>query len=181
MSKVSNTASNKKVCLHSPIRMKHIVFLLLGTNLGDRKKNLTVARNAIELAVGPITNASAVYETAAWGKTNQPEFLNQALAVETLFAPEKVLEEILGIERNMGRKRDVKWGERIMDIDILLYENEIINTPHLRVPHPELPNRRFALVPLTEIAGDVMHPINKKTIHSLLESCPDSLMVKVFP
>jgi 2-amino-4-hydroxy-6-hydroxymethyldihydropteridine diphosphokinase len=161
--------------------MKHIVFLLLGTNLGDRKKNLTVARNAIELAVGPITNASAVYETAAWGKTNQAEFLNQAIAVETMFSPERVLEEILGIEHNMGRKRDIKWAERIMDIDILLYENEIIDRPHLRVPHPELPNRRFALVPLTEIAGDVVHPINKNTIRSLLASCPDTLMVKVFP
>lgn len=181
MSKVSNTASNKKVCLRSPLRMKHSVFLLLGTNLGDRKKNLTIARNAIELAVGPLTNASAVYETAAWGKTNQPEFLNQAVEVQTMLPPEKVLEEILGIERSMGRKRDIKWGARIMDIDILLYENEIIDTPHLRVPHPELPNRRFALVPLTEIAGDVVHPINEKTIRSLLASCLDTLAVTIFP
>lgn len=181
MSKVSNTASNKKVCLRSPLRMKHIVFLLLGTNLGDRKKNLTVARNAIELAVGPITRASAVYETAAWGKTDQGEFLNQAVEIETILSPEKVLEEILNIERDMGRKRDVKWGERIMDIDILLYENKIIDGPQLRIPHPELPNRRFALVPLAEIAGDVIHPINKKSIQALLASCPDTLPVKIFP
>src|SRR3989337_688808 len=105
--------------------MKHITFLLLGTNQGDRKKNLTFARNAIELSVGPILKASFLYQTAAWGKTDQPDFLNQALEVETLLPPEEVLDEILSIEQTMGRRREEKWGERIMDIDILLYENEI--------------------------------------------------------
>jgi 2-amino-4-hydroxy-6-hydroxymethyldihydropteridine diphosphokinase len=157
--------------------MKHITFLLLGTNQGDRKKNLTFARNAIELSVGPILKASFLYQTAAWGKTDQPDFLNQALEVETLLSPEEVLVEILGIEQTMGRRREEKWGERIMDIDILLYENEIQHSPQLTIPHPELPNRRFALEPLAEIARDIIHPVFHQKIQEMLERCIDPLPV----
>lgn len=157
--------------------MKYITFLLLGTNQGDRKKNLTFARNAIEVSVGVIVKASSIYQTAAWGKTDQPDFLNQALEVETDLPAEKVLAEILSIEKTMGRKREEKWGERIMDIDILLYESQIVDSPQLIVPHPELPNRRFALEPLTEIAGDVVHPVLKLKIREVLEKCLDPLEV----
>jgi 2-amino-4-hydroxy-6-hydroxymethyldihydropteridine diphosphokinase len=157
--------------------MKHITFLLLGTNQGDRKKNLTVARNAIEVSVGVIVKASSIYQTAAWGKTDQPDFLNQALEVETDAPAEKVLAEILSIEKTMGRQREEKWGERIMDIDILLYESQILDSPQLMIPHPELPNRRFALEPLAEIAGDVTHPELKLKIREMLEKCLDPLEV----
>lgn len=158
--------------------MKHITFLLLGTNQGDRKKNLTFARNAIELSVGPILKASSLYQTAAWGKTDQPDFLNQALEVETLLSAENVLGELLRIEQSMGRQREEKWGERIMDIDILFYENEIHNSPQLTIPHPELPNRRFALGPLAEIAGDIIHPVFNLKIQEMLERCSDPLLVR---
>lgn len=157
--------------------MKNKTFLLLGTNLGDRKKNLAVARNSIELNVGPITKASTIYQTAAWGKTDQPEFLNQAVEVETELPATDVLKEILEAERIMGRKRSVKWSERLIDIDILFYGNSVVNTPELTIPHPQLPHRRFALVPLAEIAPDFIHPQLSLTIAGLLERCPDLLEV----
>ena len=157
--------------------MKTITFLLLGTNLGDRKKNLIVARQAIESFVGGISKESSLYETAAWGRTDQPEFYNQAIEVLTTLSPEDVLQKVLFIEQTMGRRRLEKWGERIIDIDILLYGNEIIATPDLTVPHPEMANRKFALKPLAEIAGDTVHPLLKIKIQELLEQCRDPLAV----
>ena len=157
--------------------MKKITFLLLGTNLGDRKKNLSIARNAIEVSVGTLLKASSIYQTAAWGKTDQPDFLNQALEIQTSLSPEEVLAEILKIEYTMGRTRDQHWGERIIDIDILLFEKEMISSTALKIPHPELASRRFALEPLAEIAGDVMHPVLQLTIQAMLEQCPDLLEV----
>ncbi len=159
--------------------MKTKTFLLLGTNLGDRKKNLTIARNAIKLNVGEIVQTSSIYQTAAWGKPDQPDFLNQAIEVETELPAASVLNEILDVERIMGRVRSVKWSERQIDIDILLYESEIIKLPELMVPHPQLPFRRFALTPLAEIAPDYVHPQLKLTIAQLLKQCPDVLEVSV--
>ena len=153
--------------------MKKITFLLLGTNLGDRKKNLATARKAIEVSVGIILKTSSIYQTAAWGKTDQPDFLNQALEVQTALPAEDVLAEILKIERTMGRTRDHHWGERIIDIDILLFEKEMISSTTLKIPHPELANRRFALEPLAEIGHDVIHPLLQLTIREMLEQCPD--------
>src|SRR5688572_14977179 len=157
--------------------MKKITFLLLGTNLGDRKKNLSIARNAIEVSVGPILKASSIYQTEAWGKTDQPDFLNQALEVQTTLSPEDVLAEILKIEQTMGRTRDAHWGERTIDIDILLYESKMVSSSSLTIPHPQLPNRRFALEPLAEIGSDVIHPILQLTIQAILEQCSDLLEV----
>lgn len=159
--------------------MKHDAFLLLGTNLGDRKRNLTIARNTIEVAIGPIIQASATYETEAWGKVDQPHFLNQAIAVQTDFEPLPLLQGLLQIEKQMGRERVVKWGERLIDIDILLYDKLDVHTPDLIIPHHELANRRFALVPLAEIAANVLHPGHHVTIRELLERCPDKLTVKL--
>jgi 2-amino-4-hydroxy-6-hydroxymethyldihydropteridine diphosphokinase len=158
--------------------MKKITFLLLGTNLGDRKKNLSIARNAIEVSVGTILKASSIYQTAAWGKTDQPDFLNQALEVQTAQSAEDVLVEILKIEQAMGRRRDQQWGERVIDIDILLFEKKMISSPVLTIPHPQLQNRRFALEPLAEIAGYVTHPLLQITIQEMLEQCPDLLEVR---
>lgn len=158
--------------------MNSVVFLLLGTNLGDRNKNLAAAQHAVEASVGHIRKMSSIYQTAAWGNTQQPDFLNQVLEVETRWAAETVLYEILSIEKRMGRTRLVKWGERIIDIDILLFDELIMTTAHLTIPHPELPNRRFALAPLAEIAGDLIHPLYKLTIGEMLERCTDQLDVQ---
>jgi len=157
--------------------MKKITFLLLGSNLGDRKKNLSTARNAIEISVGDVLKASSIYETGAWGKTNQPDFLNQALKVRTTLSPEDLLAEILKIELTMGRRREVHWGERTIDIDILLYDTAIISLPSLTIPHPQLQNRRFALEPLAEIGGAEIHPVLGLTIQQILEKCSDVLEV----
>jgi len=160
--------------------MKNTAFLLLGTNLGDRKKNLAIARSSIELKVGTITNLSSIYQTAAWGKSDQPDFLNQAVEIETELSPERVLKEILGVETTMGRVRTSKWSERVIDIDILLYGNIVISSDELTIPHPQLPARRFALVPLAEIAPQFIHPLFHVTTSDLLERCIDELEVTAY-
>jgi 2-amino-4-hydroxy-6-hydroxymethyldihydropteridine diphosphokinase len=152
-------------------------FLLIGGNLGKRKQNLVTARALISRNCGKIVRASSLYETAAWGKTDQPSFLNQALEIETFFGPKQFMQELLQIEEMMGRKRDEKYGPRIIDIDILLFNNETHDTGFLTVPHPELQNRRFALVPLAEIAPDLLHPVFNKKISALLAECRDKLDV----
>ena len=160
--------------------MKNTTFLLLGTNLGDRKKNLVMARSSIELRVGAIRNASSIYQTAAWGKSDQPDFLNLAIEVETELSPKRVLKEILEVETTMGRVRTSKWSERLIDIDILLYEGVVISSDELTIPHPQLPARRFALVPLAEIAPEFIHPLLHITISDLLERCSDKLEVTAY-
>jgi 2-amino-4-hydroxy-6-hydroxymethyldihydropteridine diphosphokinase len=157
--------------------MKTQTFLLLGTNLGDRKKNLAAACDAIEDAVGKIVNRSAVYETEPWGKKDQPEFLNQAVEVETELSAEALLNRVLEIEKKLGRKRDERWGERTMDIDILFYGDKVIHTDNLVVPHPRMAERRFVLVPLAEIGGDLMHPVLRTKVREMLEACRDQLNV----
>lgn len=153
-------------------------YLLIGGNMGNRKKQLEKAVTGIERACGTIALQSHFYETAAWGKTDQPAFYNQALAVDTTLPSLELLDAILHIENSMGRYRVEKFGPRIIDIDILLFNNELIHVPRLEVPHPQLANRRFALEPLDEIAPRLIHPVLKKTIHRLLKECTDPLEVR---
>ena len=156
----------------------HTVYLLLGSNLGEREQLLKDAANAILRDVGVISAKSALYETAAWGKEDQPSFLNQALAVSTLLRPTEVLHAVLAIEEELGRVRKEKWGARLIDIDVIFYESEVIDLPGLlHVPHPEMHRRKFVLMPIAEIAGNFRHPVYNKTVNELLESLQDELPV----
>ncbi|SER87621.1 2-amino-4-hydroxy-6-hydroxymethyldihydropteridine diphosphokinase [Pedobacter rhizosphaerae] len=156
-----------------------IAYLLLGGNLGDIKANLHLAIQLLEERVGKIVSVSALYETAAWGKTDQPAFLNQAVGVETDLAPMDVLAAALAIEAELGRIRKEKWGERLIDIDLILFGDQVINIEgKLQVPHPHMQDRNFVLTPLAEIAGDVVHPVWNKNISTLAENTSDKLPVK---
>jgi 2-amino-4-hydroxy-6-hydroxymethyldihydropteridine diphosphokinase len=153
------------------------VYLLIGSNKGDRKAFLAQALDKINRSIGRVTEKSKLYETQAWGVTNQSDFLNQAVAAETTLNPHKVLEQIIKIENEMGRVRTEKWAERTIDIDILLYDDVVVSDPDLVIPHPELQNRNFALVPLMEIAGEMEHPVLRQTIEDIYMDCMDTLDV----
>jgi 2-amino-4-hydroxy-6-hydroxymethyldihydropteridine diphosphokinase len=153
------------------------IFLLLGSNLGERLMILESARKHIAERVGNVSVQSSVYETEPWGVAEQPAFLNQVLKVETEHAPEEVLRIILDIEHELGRIRYERWGARVIDIDLLYYSDFVLNTARLTLPHPRLQDRRFTLVPLAEIAPDFIHPLLQKTSEALLKICPDDGVV----
>jgi 2-amino-4-hydroxy-6-hydroxymethyldihydropteridine diphosphokinase len=155
-------------------------YLLLGSNLGDRAALLAGARQQLASA-GDLTSASAIYETAAWGREHQPAFLNQALALRTELSAQELLAQCLATEQRAGRERLERWGSRTLDVDILLFGAEIVAEPNLTVPHPRLAERRFALVPLVEIAGGVQHPVLGLSMTELLAQCPDPLAVRRWP
>ena len=155
------------------------VFLITGANLGDRKKNLQTAATSIEKRIGRILQSSAIYETEPWGNNDQPAFYNQVHIVESKLPATQILKDILEIEKQMGRVRTTKNAARIIDIDILFFNNEIINEPDLVIPHPEISNRRFVLTPLNELSPAMIHPVFQKDINTLLAACKDPL--KVFP
>lgn len=152
-------------------------FLLLGTNIGDKQHNLLQAQKLIAQRTGVILAASSIYETSAWGKEDQDDFLNQVLHVETNCLPVPLLKLCLDIEKELGRVRFERWGERLIDIDLLYFEDLIVEEELLTVPHPELQNRKFTLVPLVEIAPTFLHPVLQKTNADLLSDCKDLLEV----
>jgi 2-amino-4-hydroxy-6-hydroxymethyldihydropteridine diphosphokinase len=156
------------------------VYLLMGGNLGNRVENLENALGLINSRAGTIIRTSEIYETAAWGITDQKSFLNQALELDSTLPPEILLDILLEIERGLGRIRREKNGPRLIDIDILFYGSEIISNPRLTVPHPLLQERRFALAPLNNIAPDFMHPVFHKTVKQLLAGCTDPLRADLY-
>jgi 2-amino-4-hydroxy-6-hydroxymethyldihydropteridine diphosphokinase len=157
-----------------------IAYLLLGGNEGDRIQMLQQATSLLAATCGPIIKRSSVYETAAWGMADQAAFLNMAVAMETEKSPVELLSAIQTIETTLGRQREIKWGPRTLDIDILLYNSEIIQSRELVIPHPFLNVRRFVLVPLAEIAPNYIHPLLNKSISELLNACPDQLDVRKY-
>jgi 2-amino-4-hydroxy-6-hydroxymethyldihydropteridine diphosphokinase len=154
------------------------VFLLLGSNLGDRKESLQQAIMHISYDISPDIRVSSVYETQSWGKTDEPDYLNMVVEVKTAWPAQTILDKILSIEQVMGRKREEKWGSRTIDIDILYFNSDIIDIPGLHVPHPQLQNRGFTLAPLVELAPQFVHPILKKTNLQLKKELTDGLIVK---
>ncbi|MEK7255186.1 MAG: 2-amino-4-hydroxy-6-hydroxymethyldihydropteridine diphosphokinase [Bacteroidota bacterium] len=153
------------------------IHLLTGGNLGDRQQNLQAAKQLITEKIGNVVKASSLYETAAWGHVEQPEYLNQALEVTTELSPMEVLQAIFEIENALGRTRRNKWEARTMDIDILFYDSKVLKTKDLTIPHPLLHRRNFALVPMLEIAPLKKHPVLDKTIEELYEESEDELDV----
>jgi 2-amino-4-hydroxy-6-hydroxymethyldihydropteridine diphosphokinase len=160
--------------------VKHETYLLLGSNLGDRVAELDKARILIEENIGSVRQQSEIYETDPWGNKEQPCFLNQVLVVQTNQDPQALLNTILSIEKLMGRFRTDKFGPRIIDIDILFYDELVIQSDTLCIPHPLLHERRFTLLPLQEINPLKKHPLFNQTIEALLLKCSDRLNVEKF-
>lgn len=157
--------------------MGQYVYLLTGSNKGDREQQLAKAIDLIDQQVGKVDKISGIYRTAAWGDTDQDDFLNQAIGLTTDLSPVELLKAIKSIEQQMGRTLTRRWGPREIDIDIALYGTTVFTADNLTIPHIGLPDRMFALRPLVEIAADVVHPVLKITIAEMLDNCTDSLEV----
>jgi 2-amino-4-hydroxy-6-hydroxymethyldihydropteridine diphosphokinase len=150
------------------------VFFGIGTNLGDREKNLRDSIVKIEKHIGRVLSSSLVYETAPWGFDTEDDFLNMVTEVETSLTPGEVMKQILLIESMLGRERDQdRYSSRVIDIDILLYDDLVIDQKGLKVPHRLMHERRFVLVPFCEIAPDTIHPVLEKSMSVLLGECRD--------
>ncbi len=156
----------------------HQVFILLGSNQGQRKQFLQKAMQQMEEQCGSIVKTSAVYETAAWGNTKQKAFLNQVMLLQTTLSPDMLMQQLLTIETALGRIRTIKYGPRTIDLDILFYDELIYHSTVVTVPHPAIQDRKFVLIPLSELAPRKVHPVYKKTVQKLLKECPDILPVK---
>lgn len=153
------------------------IHLLLGANLGDSTATLGFARQRLEKEVGPIIKASRLYETEPWGNVDQPNYFNQAIELATALKPVDLLKTTKQIETDLGRKRDTKWGARVIDIDILFYAHLQLETSQLTIPHPHIHRRNFVLIPMLEIAAKKRHPVFKKTIEELYLASEDNLEV----
>jgi len=148
--------------------MKHTIYIALGTNIGDRLANLRVALNAFAPQI-KVLKESHIYETPPWGYEDQPAFLNMVIRAETDLEPEALLEFLKQLEVQLGRESSVRWGPRLIDLDILFYDDLVIDTPPLVIPHPRLHERAFVLVPLTDVAADVVHPILGEFVWELMQ------------
>jgi 2-amino-4-hydroxy-6-hydroxymethyldihydropteridine diphosphokinase len=162
-------------------RIHKNIFLGLGSNIGNRAGNLRQAiRLLAEIPEVVVVAISPCYETAAWGKTDQPDFLNLVIEIQTACGPEEILNKVLQIEREMGRLRQEHWGPRIIDLDLLLWDQEVVALEQLSIPHPYLHERIFVLKPLADLAGRIKHPVLKKTISELCVACSDSNAMKLY-
>lgn len=153
-------------------------FILLGSNLGDREDFINKAITAISQSIGTLTKSSSLYESSAWGKTNQPDFLNKIIIVKSSSSPFEVLKKLKEIEVVIGRIEREKWAEREIDLDILFADELVINDPILKIPHPGIPERRFTLEPLVELDKNKMHPFLSVSMQELLHHCIDKTRVK---
>ena len=149
---------------------EHIVYLALGTNLGDRSANLKQAISALTPQL-EVKAKSAVYETPPWGFEDQPKFLNQVIKANTYLDPEPLLKHLKRLEVALGRKESFPNGPRLIDMDILFYDDLVVDKPALVIPHPRLHERGFVLLPLMEIAPHLVHPVNKKSVREMAEMC----------
>jgi 2-amino-4-hydroxy-6-hydroxymethyldihydropteridine diphosphokinase len=159
--------------------MNHIVYLSLGTNLGNRAANLKQAVSSLSPQMR-VMKKSSIYETPPWGYTEQDPFLNQAVMVTTILEPEPLLKHIKRLEVAMGRKASFRYGPRLIDIDILFYDDLILETPTVVIPHPYVHERGFVLIPLMDIAPDLMHPVMKRNIREMVAFCDDLSGIKKF-
>jgi 2-amino-4-hydroxy-6-hydroxymethyldihydropteridine diphosphokinase len=157
-------------------------YLLLGSNLNDRQGMLSDARELVESGVGSIISASSVYETEPWGFESDQLFLNQVVKVSTLMAPVDLLTTIHSIEEQLGRKTSPEgvYVSRVIDIDILFYNEHVLNLDGLVIPHPRMHHRRFTLLPMSELNHKLVHPKLNKSIQKLLKSCDDDMAVELF-
>lgn len=156
-----------------------IAYLLLGGNLGDRKANMNKAVSLLQSNAGEVIERSLLYESEPWGFDDIHTFYNQAVAIETALNPYELLDKIHSIENALGRVRQSRqYVSRTMDIDILFYDNRVIASEQLTIPHLQLPNRRFVLEPMNEINPSFMHPLLHKSMAQLLDNCPDTKLVK---
>jgi 2-amino-4-hydroxy-6-hydroxymethyldihydropteridine diphosphokinase len=153
--------------------MEVITVLSLGSNVGDKLKFLCLSKTLICKKIGPILLSSSIYETEPWGVDNQDTYLNQVISVQTNLSPYELLDNIHEIEKDLGRIREIHYGPRTIDIDILYYGTNILNTETLKIPHPDIQKRRFILVPLSEISPQMCHPLLKKTNQELLDIVKD--------
>lgn len=157
------------------------VYLLLGSNLSDRMEMLASATGQIKKEIGEIMKASSIYESESWGFDTPSKFLNQVLRVETRLNPDQVMDKILEIEKKMGRIRKSEgYSSRTIDIDILFFNDMVVNSVNLVIPHPRLQERLFTLIPLSEIDETKIHPANNKTVRQLIDECEDKIKVSWF-
>lgn len=155
------------------------IYLISGSNLGDKLTMLAAAKKLVSQKAGLVLRTSHIYKTAAWGIEDQPEFYNQVLEIDTKLNPVELLKTLLDIERQLGRQRKQKWQERIIDIDILYYNDIILNSMELSIPHPFIQSRRFVLEPMAEIAPTFIHPVSGLSQVELLKTCIDPLIVEI--
>ncbi|MBI5050958.1 MAG: 2-amino-4-hydroxy-6-hydroxymethyldihydropteridine diphosphokinase [Nitrospirae bacterium] len=145
-----------------------IVYLSIGSNLGSREKNCEKAVELLTEKGVKVLKRSSMIETEPWGLKEQPDFINMAVEIETALAPEELLKTIKATEIELGRQKDIRWGPRIVDLDILFYDDLILKTPELEIPHPLIKEREFVLKPLSEIAPEKIHPLLNKSVRDLL-------------